>query len=336
MDRHHGLPLDMYDADTLRKLGLLDESGASDATLAQALRAMIGNPAATGPQRRRIGLASLTRDLTVGTANAGGYLTGTSMGAFETLMRRWSILGQAGCSVVGPFDSSTVIPRAGTRPAASWLASEGASIPQNEGTFAQAAVTPHYVAVYMKASRQVIVQGGKAVDAIINELAGDAVGRAIDEAIVAGAGAAGAPTGIVNTSGISTQSGTSLAHAGLLNMREFALLQSAQEQNLIWLGHPTVQATLAGRERHAGGGKALWDDNGILGRPAYATTAVPAATLVCCDPSRITVAHFSGGIGVEVDPYTDFRSGKVAFRIIVAVDFAFTPSASFAVATSIT
>lgn len=334
LERFHGVPITAADASELRRLGLMDEVNEGP-SLGQALRSMLTDPGATGPQRRRIGLSAL-RDLAVGTASAGGYLTSTTTSPLEPLLRRYSIVAQAGVGFLGPFDGATVVPTVGTRPSAGWIAAEGDAITQSEPVLAQLALEPRYAAIFMKASRALLMRTSRTVESVVAEVAGDAIGRSVDAALLAGSGAAGQPTGLINTAGIHSQSGTNLALAGLLNMREQVLLAGAQETRLAWFGHPSVQELLASRERHSGGGRTLWDDTGILGRPAFATTAVPAGTLVLCDPARITVASFAGGVGVETDPFSSFRAGLVAYRLILPISFGFSPAAAFAVATSIT
>lgn len=327
-------PLDATEASRRRALGLMAESDAGPSLL-EHLRDLC-TTGDGGPQRRRIALSALrqVRDLTSTAATAGGHLIGTTMSPLEAMLRRYGVVGGAGVTYTTNLDGPAVIPRVGIRPDAAWLATDGATIPQAEPTLGQVAVAPKFLAIRMRVSRQLLLQG--AAEALVSDVAGDAIGRGTDEAIFSGTGASGQPLGLVGTAGVHAQSGTSLALAGLLNMREQVLLAGAREDRLVWFGHPGVQELLGGRERHSGGGRTLWDDNGILGRPAYATTAVPAGTLVLCDPARITVSIFSGGASLETDPYTDFMTGKVSYRLILPVDFAFSPAAAFAVATSIT
>ena len=54
-------------------------------------------------------------------------------------------------------------------------------------------------------------------------------------------------------------------------MRKASILAGARGQDLAWIGAADVQETLAGRERSAGGGLALLGNNGIGGRPAFAS-----------------------------------------------------------------
>jgi HK97 family phage major capsid protein len=312
-----------------RLAGLL--SAGAGPTLAEHLREM---QLSSQPTKRRIS-GAVFRDLTTGVGSAGGYTVGTKNLPMEQLLRRYSIFGELGLNIISGLDGPITIPRCATVPTATWLPTDGTSMTESQPVFGQLALTPKFCSAFMQVSRQLVLQSQ--AENIIAAMAAEAIGVAIDAAIIAGTGTNGQPSGLVNASGVYAQSGTSLALAGILNMREQVLLSGAREDRLVWLGHPTQQELLAARERFTGGGKTLWDDDGILGRPAIATKNVPSGSLICGDASRITVAVFdAAGIELEYDNYSDFRSGISAFRILVPVDVAVSPAAAFAVASSIT
>jgi HK97 family phage major capsid protein len=313
-----------------RIAGLL--SAGAGPTFAEHLREM---QMSAQPTKRRVSAAMFRRDLTAAVASAGGYTVGTTNAPMEQLIRRFSIFGELGLNIITGLDAPITIPSCKTLPSAAWLNAELVNLTESQPVFGQAAYSPKFASAFVQCSRQLILQSQ--AETIIGTLAAEGITQAIGTAILAGTGTLGQPTGIVNTAGINTQSGTSLALAGLLNMREQALLSGCREDRLVWVGHPTVQELLASRERHAGGGRVLWDDNGILGRPAIATSSAPAGTLICGDFSRCTVVVFDGaGLELEHDPYSDFRSGITAFRLLVPVDVGVSPAAAFSVASSIT
>lgn len=312
-----------------RLAGLL--SAGAGPTFVEHLREMDMNGQ---PTKRRVS-GAVFRDLTAAVGSAGGYLAGTTTAPLEGLLRRYSIFGELGLTIITGLDGPLTLPRTVTVPTAAWLAAEGIGLTENQPSFGQVAHTPKFCSAYMQVSRQLILQSK--AESIIATLAAEAVARAIDAAILGGTGTLGQPSGIINAAGINTQSGTSLALAGLLAMRRMALLSGCRADRLVWVAHPGVQELLASRERHSGGGRTLWDDQGILGLPAIATTSAPAGTLLLGDFSRCTVTVFDGaGIELENDPYSDFRSGISAFRLMVPVDVGVSPAAAFSVATSIT
>jgi HK97 family phage major capsid protein len=227
------------------------------------------------------------------------------------------------------------IPRVTTVATGVWLPADGTTISSADPAFGQLGLAPKFVAAHVRVSRQLLLQS--AADRVAGAQVAEAIARAIDTAVIAGTGTLGQPAGIINTTGIGTQSGASLAASGLRSMRKAALDAGAREDALTWLGGTDVQNTIGGREFSAGSGRPLWDDGKILGRPAVASSLVPAGTLLCGDFSRVTVAVFdAAGCELEFNPYANFQSGIVSFRLIVPVDITVSPAAAFSVATSVT
>lgn len=330
-------PNDALSASDLRTVGLLGQAQAGP-TLVQHMRDLLLQH---GPQRRRISTAALrdlagfSRDLNSTTASAGGRLIGVQQSPLQALMERYSILVEAGVTTINDLTGPITVPRVSTVAVACWLSTDASNIVESDPVFGQIALTPKFAAAKIDVSRQLLLQSD--AEKVAGGQTAEAIGRAFDAAIVAGTGTLGQPTGILNTAGIFSQSGTSLSAAGLRAMRKAVLLAGAREDKLLWIGAPDVQETLGGREFSTGSGRVLWSDGKIEGRPAVASFLVPAGTLVLGDFSRITAALFDhSGVSLEVNPYENFQAGTVSFRLIVPVDFGVSPAAAFAVATSVT
>jgi HK97 family phage major capsid protein len=276
----------------------------------------------------------LQRDAAVASASGGGYLVGTQRQPIAELIQRESPILRNATLLTG-LDSPVTIPYTKTLGSVSWISVEGQTATQSEPTFGEVAFTPKTASSFGVASRQLMLQS--VAEQILRMLSSESIARAFETAAIAGTGVAGQPTGVVNAAGVGTQSGSSLAAAGLRAMRKAVLLGGAMESNLLWIGAPDVQETLSGRELTSGGGRLLWDSDGILGRPAIASGLVPAGTLVVGDISRLVVSVFDGqGIEMSFDPFSDFRSGRVGFRLQVPVDFGLLSPAAFSVSTSVT
>lgn len=279
--------------------------------------------------------ALMTRDLTAGTANAGGYLVGTAVGEPFDVLRPWSVVARAGITVLPNLRENFGIPRVGTASTAGWLSGEAVAATASQPVVGQAALTPKHAATTLNFSRQWRLQAEAGEILLRQQLLG-AVGELVDVAVLAGSGVGGQLLGLVNTANIGTQAGTSLAHAGILAMRKTVLNAGGEEERLRWVGTPAVQELLGARERAAGGGRFLWDDGAILGGPAAATKNAPAATLICGDFSQAVFGLWGAAVRVEINPYQDFKAGIMAARVILACDVAFPQPAAFCVATSIT
>jgi HK97 family phage major capsid protein len=336
---HDPYPHEALRASELRRLQLIDAADAGPG-LVEHMRALLEQ---SGPQKRRIGTSSLRdvaracarRDLTSTTAAAGGYLIGTEQQPLMTILDRFSVLRDAGVSVVNDLSGPVTIPVVTGFGGMTWLAADGSSTAENDPTIGQGAMGPKFASVLIDVSRQLMLQS--AAPQVVGLVAGECIGRGIDAAILAGSGASGQPLGIVNASGTYTQSGTSLAASGLRAMRKAILLAGAREDRLKWIGAPDVQETLGSREFSTGSGRVLWADGKIDGLPAVATASMPAGKLVLGDFSRITVGVFDqAGASLEVNPYANFMAGISSFRLILPVDVLVSPAAVFAVAQAVT
>ena len=275
------------------------------------------------------------RDLTAASAPGGGYLVGQEKQRPVDVLRSYSVVARAGVTMLDGLVGTASIPRVIAAAEATWTSTETQAITQSEPTLGEAVATPKHAAGYMRFSRQITLQAG-AFDQFVEAQLLEAVGALLDQAVIAGTGASGQPTGIINTAGIGTFSGTALSHAGTRAMRKQLITAGAIEENIGWLGAGDTQETLGGRERFAGGGRSIWDDNGILGRPANATKYMPAGALIGGDWSRAIVCIWGPGFKVEIDPYSLFQSARIAARIVLECDLVLAPANAFTVATSVT
>lgn len=276
------------------------------------------------------------RDLSAGIAPAGGFLVSTNVGgSVADILRPWSVTAAAGATILPGLVGNIALPRVTTAATGGWLSTETTAAPQNEPVIGQVMLAPKGAAAFARYSRQLAISAESAESFVRAQLL-EAVGALLDQAVIAGSGASGQPTGITNTAGISTTSGTALAYSGLRAMRKAILSVGGREASIAWIGGVDAQEILGGRERTTNAGRYLWDDSGVLGRPAYATNYCTATTLIGADWSRAVIGIWGPGFTIEVDPYTAFQSGRIAARIILECDVAFITPGAFAVSTSIT
>lgn len=287
------------------------------------------------PHKIVLPFSAFTRDLTVAASSAGGYLVSNEKQRPVDVLRPWSVTAAAGMTVLDGLVGNPSIPRVIAAASASWNATEATATAQSEPTFGEAVATPKHAAGFMRFSRQLNLQAG-ASDRFIEAQLIEAVSALIDQAVIAGTGAGGQPTGILNTSGIGTQAGATLSHAGTKTMRKQVLDAGGREAEIGWVGATDVQDVLGGRQRFTGVDTAIWDNGRILGRPAYATKYAPAGTLIGGDWSRAILCIWGPGFTVEIDPYTYFTTAKIQARIVVECDVILAPANAFSVSSSVT
>ena len=278
-----------------------------------------------------------TRDLSASVASAGGALVGTEMLPMAQIIMG-AELADLGVTVVTGLAGPATIPRTAVLPTTAWITAEGANIGETQPTLGQIAITPHHLSAFTDASRQLFLQAGEGVvDAVVRSGLTESTRRATFTALFTGTGSAGAPLGLLATANIGTESGTSLGAAGLRAMLRKVLAAGAGETNVRFVADPATAELLGSREFSAGSGLPCWHAGEILGRPAIATSLMPANTIVAADFSRATVWVFDrDGLGLEIDGFSTFASGLVRMRLITPIDFSFSPAAAICISTSVT
>jgi HK97 family phage major capsid protein len=289
------------------------------------------------PQRSYVPLGLvLQRTMTAnaGGGSKGGYLVGSEVWEAWDTPRTWSVARAAGARLLTNLKHNITLPRDADAPNVSWIGETPPQVEETPPSLGEVSATPHTAIATVKFSMQLLRQG-EAVESYIRERLARAVDEALDVVYFAGAGGT-EPLGLLNVPGIGTQSGTSLAHAGLLAMRKNVLNGGALESGLQWVGTPAVQEVLGARDRISNGGRFLWDDNGILGKPAYATKNGAASALVCGDFAQSAICVWGPGLRIDVDPSQDFNSAGLVARVLLLTDVIFPQPAAFCVATSVT
>lgn len=276
------------------------------------------------------------RDLTVAQATAGGYLVGTDLGEAQDVLRPWSIVLSGGVTVEEQLTGNVTIPKTLTGTSITWQANESSQAPPTTPSLAQAAMTPKIGIVILQASHNFMMQANP--ERWLRRELTRVAGVSVDTAVLNGSGASGQPLGILNSSGLSTQSGTALAWAGALAMKKNVALANMPDGSTSFISTPTVRALLEAREKAAGNGGFVWQDDRIANCPAFATTLMPAGAMLSGPLAGVTVGLWSD-LRIEINPFdsTLFKSGVVQIRVLVACDAAIVvdPS-SFTLASSIT
>lgn len=311
-------------------LGRLD--GIERETLEDAAR-KAGQP--FDAQRVVLPWSLFSRDLTAFTASAGGYLINTDVGDAIDTLRPWSVTARAGITALENLTGDLTLPRTTAKATPYWLATEGTGATASQPTLGSIAFRPKTAAGLVTFSRQLNKQAD--VESYVRRELLRTVGTAVDQAVLTGTGASGQPTGLLNTPGLATQSGTALGQAGVVNMKQQAASANAADASIAFIGTPEVRELLETRERATGSGF-VWDDDRVASRPAYVSTDVPSATLIAGDWSDVILGLWGAGFVFEVNPYdpTGFKAGTIQARVLVSLDVAIAHPSAFCVASSIT
>ena len=289
------------------------------------------------PNRLHIPWSELvaTRDLNVGTASAGGYLVATENMSAADILRPWSVTARAGITLLEGQVGQVTLPKTTAKATITWASTETTAPAASQPTVAQIAGTLKLAIGVVQFSRLLNKQSN--VEGFIRRELLRTAGTALDQAVFNGSGASGQPLGLLNTAGIGTQSGTALAHTGCVAMKTSVANANAPDESVAFIGTPTVRGLLEGRERATGLGF-IWDNGVVAGARGYATTDLPAGSLVCGAWPFILVPLWGQGLMLELNPFepTLFKQGITQARVLVACDVMVTYPAAFNVASSVT
>ena len=270
--------------------------------------------------------ALLSRDLSVmvGGPSAGGFIVGTQPQSPMEPLRDWSLVGRMGCTMLTGLQQNVTIPTTTTVPTVSWLANELSTAPQSDPVMGQVAGAPKHASFAVRLSRTLLKAGGTVAETYVNTQIRAALGTAVDTAVLAGSGVSGQPVGLSNVSGVTTSSGA-VSLATLLDSQQALAAAKADDESIACVTTPAVRRILAAREVVTNTGRMLWTGRPPLlaDKPAFASNLVPAGTIFTCDWSRVVVGVWGEGVELQVDPYTDFKTGAVNVRGRIAMDVLF-------------
>jgi hypothetical protein len=246
------------------------------------------------------------------------------------------VVARAGANVLTQLRENIAIPTVTTDPTVGWI-SEGTGAPESNSTFGQVPMSPKMVSGYTQLSRQLALQVEPEVldGVIINSLA-RALAIAVDWAALSGTGTDGKPLGAINTPGIGTTSGASIAWSGITGMEKAVLNVNASEETFAYVCHPNVRDLLKNRPKIGSSFPEFIcsGDNRINGYACFSTKQVADGLLVGGDFSQIYVAEW-GALDILVNPYTINAGNTIGITAFDSVDTCLVFPAAFNVATGV-
>lgn len=281
------------------------------------------------------------RDLTVGTASAGGNLVGTENMSFIDVLRNRSVAYRMGARRMAGLVGNVTVPRQTAAATAYWLSTEGTSVTESQQTFGQMALTPKTVGAYTEISRQLMLQSSPDAESIVTGDLGKVAGLALDIGVLRGSGSSGEPTGIVNTAGIGSVAGAGFIAAAFARALEFqtdVATANVMPNRGGYVTTPAVAAAMMQAVKFSGTASPLWEgnvwDGEMVGFGAMSSNQMAAATMLFGDWDQVVVAEW-GVLQIEVNPYANFQAGIIGVRAMVSVDVGLRYAAAFSYASSI-
>ena len=294
--------------------------------------------------QQRIAQLFQERDLTVGTATAGGHTVATDLlsGSFIDALVNAMVIMQLGPTVLRDLNGNLAIPRQTTVSAGGWVAENAAGSESNQA-FDQVTMTPKTVTTFTDFSRRLLLQSSLDVEAFVRMDLARALALAIDLAAINGSGSSNQPLGLLNASIGAVAGGTNGAaptwdHAVLLE--EAVANANAAMGNLAYLTNSKVRSKWKRTQTFSStSGRHVWADV-TAEYPAAVSNQVPSnltkgtASGIC---SAILFGNWSdlllgfwGGLELMLDPYTGSTAGTKRVIAIQDADIAIRNLVSFA------
>ena len=288
------------------------------------------------------------RDLTVGTASAGGNLVGTDhMGdQFVDALRSRLVFNELGARFMTGLKGDVAIPKLATGVSAGFVAENGATSEVN-ATFSQITMSPKSLGAFTDISRLLMIQSDPSVEQIIRDDLLNAIAQKIEDVAIEGGGS-NEPTGIIGTAGIGSvaigTNGGALTWDTITDLvKEVEIDNAAINGNsLAYLTNPKVKSHMASTPKVASTDSVMLMDapwNSVYGYDVAVTNNVPsdltkgtlstASALVYGDFSQLLFG-FHSVADVLVDPYTAGSTGAVRIRVMQEMDLAVRHAQSFA------
>ena len=315
--------------------------GGVEAEAHRALALKLGEPTHQGTIYVPSDVLYAQRDLTVASGPGGGYLVGTTLGSFISMLTSKSVLSAMGAQRVPNQRDNLSFPKQTVGPTFAWQSTESSPAQESTPAFVQISASPKTCIAYHEMSRQAVNQFSPAAEQLFRAALADTVAVAGDQAALVGSGTLGQPLGISNTAGIGSVVGTAMDYTKLVEL-QLDVNDSNAAPNPSTLGYvttPTVAALLKGRQRFVGTDSPLWRgqiaQGEIEGCRAMSSKQMLAATMLFGDFSTVYLVEW-GVLAIEVNPFADFKAGIVGIRALWSMDVIIPHPGAFSLASSIT
>jgi HK97 family phage major capsid protein len=273
------------------------------------------------------------RDLTVGTANAGGYTVATDLMAdsFIDMLRNRSVVQRAGATVMNGLVGNVAIPKQSAGATAYWVAESGAPT-ESQQTLAQVTMSPKTVGAYTDFSRKLMLQSSIDVESFVRRDLAQVIALAIDAAALYGTGSNNQPTGVKNTSGVNTKdfAATTPTFAELVAMESELAIDNADIGTMTYLFNPAQRGALKTTEKSSTStGQFVWEPgNTVNGYRTEVSNQITAGDVFFGNFADLLLGFWSG-LDLTVDPYSNSTSGTVRVVALQDVDIAVRNAVSF-------
>ena len=271
------------------------------------------------------------RTMTVG--NLAGNVSDISDSAkLIPFVQRQGVYSSIGLTEFAGMSSDVKIPRGTSVATASFLSLDGTTdITEGTPTMDSVSMSPTSLACFTEVSHKLVLQSSVDMENYLRTLMSQSIANKLDLAVIHGSGASNQPTGMLNATGINTETYTSaIAYSDLANALSKLASDSIPLNGLSWVVHPDQYASLQIKDKGTDTGQFLLETANnpadinqvgtMLGYPCYVSDHVPTGEVLLARGQHSALGFF-GGLELDVNPYQDFQKGSIGIRAIQDFDF---------------
>lgn len=311
------------------------EREVSDAAAQKAGRTARGfmvPPDVLGAATMRIPRRMMARDLTVGTATAGGHTVATELlaASFIDMLRNRSAAMSAGATVLNGLVGNIAIPRQTSGATAYWVP-ESSAPTESQQAFDQVTMSPKTVGAFTDYSRKLLIQSSIDVENFVRTDLAKIIALEVDRVALYGTGSSNQPMGVKNTTGINTKDFAAAAptFAEVVDMETQVATDNADVGTLAYIVSATGRGSLKTTEKATGTGLFVWGDNNRVNTyEAFVSNQLESGDYWFGLWADILIGLWSG-VDLLIDPYTQGTSGTVRVIAMQDVDTAVRHPESF-------
>lgn len=266
---------------------------------------------------------------TMTTAAGGVGLVGTEhlAGSFIDMLRNRIALTRLGARMLTGLVGNISIPKQTGASTFEWV-SAGGAVSGGDPAFGSVTGSPKTGRGKVAFNRELLLQGNPSVDGLVFDDLSLVTALGFDLGGINGAGTGGAPTGILNTSGIGDVTGTSFDWPALVEFETDVRAANGDIGSMAYLTNATINGLMKTREKSSGYPVFLIENGMANGYPVEVSNQVPASTMIFGVFSQLLLALW-GVLAIEVDIYTDADNGNIIIRSFQSGDWIVRQAAAF-------
>jgi HK97 family phage major capsid protein/HK97 family phage prohead protease len=313
----------------IRALNYLANPGDAAARRDAEFEIEVGRAAAKKYERSSNGIVVpnevLRRDLTAGLPSAGGNLVADQLlsGSFIDLLRNRLALAGAGVTVLTGLQGNISIPRQSSASTAYWVG-ENVAPTESQQAVDQVNMTPKTVGAYVDYSRRLLLQSSIDVEGMVRNDLTRVIALELDRVGLYGTGSSNQPLGLINTTGIGSQTITTYGTFDeYIGMETDVATANADAGSLRYIINAAARGALKSTAKSSSAVAAgfVFENNEINGYPAIVSNQLQNNDAVFGDFSMMIMGMWSG-LDLTVDPYAGATAGTVRIIALQDVDFA--------------